>query len=748
MKKIITLILAVNMISSLFVGVMNVGAAEISENQMKSLLSAMSIMQGDENGDFHTDDFVTRAEFAKVSVASSQWRNSVSNISRISPFPDVPYTHWGASYIRVASQNGLIKGYPDSTFRPENTVLLEEGVTIALKLLGYSDSDFGLSWPEGQMTLATRLELLDGIDKRIGDKMQRKDVMQLVFNTLNTEIKGSTAKAISAFGYNILSDTVLIATTNEDSNVAQNKIVTSAGTYKIPEQFDRSVVGLKGDLVLKNTEDIVAFFPENTKLNRYSIYTVLNNDILAYVGGQTKAIDLALDTSAYKGSQSGTVNTFLGQIKQGDSISLYSNYLGDVEYVIIGSEKLKGPYTVKSVSDLSTVYGISDSAVFMKDNKVVSKSHIQANDIIYISKEMDLVWAYSKKVTGVYESALPNKDNVTSIILSGTSYNLESSQAFNKLVTGGECELGDTITLLIGKDGSIADVITQGTSKITTYGYLIETGTKEYTRTNGDLYTSYYVKIVTADGEELEYKTQRDYKDLKSSVVSVEISDGATTVTKVNQPDINGVFDFDSLTLGTHSVSKDVKILDVLNTYAYKSPLYTTVLPKRIDGVNLGLNLASDKVLWYTKNSNGEIDTLFLNDVTGDGYSYGIVTNVANNVYTCNIAGKIQTFSGGNTVYSVGSGNPVRFTMSNSLVNSITALKEVTDNVKSFTSTEVVTENEIYSLSDKVVCYERVDVGRWQLVPLEDVLGKTSHIEFYYDKSISLGGKIRVIVSY
>ena len=45
MKKIITLILALGMVSSLFVGVMNAGAAEISENQMKSLLSALSIMQ-------------------------------------------------------------------------------------------------------------------------------------------------------------------------------------------------------------------------------------------------------------------------------------------------------------------------------------------------------------------------------------------------------------------------------------------------------------------------------------------------------------------------------------------------------------------------------------------------------------------------------------------------------------------------------------------------------------------------------
>ena len=87
MRKILTLTLALCMIFSLFTGTISAGAAEINQGQMQMLLKSLSIMQGDENGDFHTEDFVTRAEFAKVAVASSQWRNSVSKVSRVSPFP-------------------------------------------------------------------------------------------------------------------------------------------------------------------------------------------------------------------------------------------------------------------------------------------------------------------------------------------------------------------------------------------------------------------------------------------------------------------------------------------------------------------------------------------------------------------------------------------------------------------------------------------------------------------------------------
>ena len=39
--------------------------------------------------------------------------------------------------MRIAVQQGWINGYTDGTFRPDNTVTLEEACTAALKLLGY-----------------------------------------------------------------------------------------------------------------------------------------------------------------------------------------------------------------------------------------------------------------------------------------------------------------------------------------------------------------------------------------------------------------------------------------------------------------------------------------------------------------------------------------------------------------------------------------------------------------------------------
>lgn len=743
MKRIISLAVAGILVLMCFGNCFTV-SANGERTQMQNLLSSLSIMQGDENGDFCEDDMVTRAEFAKIAVTSSKHRNSVTNHSTVSPFSDVKFTHWGAPYIKVASSNGLVSGYPDGSFRPENGVLLEEGVTICLKLLGYEDIDFGSSWPSGQMSLATELGLLDGIEQTAGYSLKRADVMDLIYNTLNTELKNSQSKAITSFGYNVLSDTVLIATTNEVSTVARNKIVTSSGTYNISDSFDKTLVGLKGDLVLKNSQDAIAFFPGNQLSEEYSVYTVLNNEVLVYDNGQTKKLDVSSDTLAYKGTASGTVNSFISQINQGDSLSVYNNYLGDAEYVIIGAEKLKGPYTVKSPSIIKNTYNLSNDAVFMRNGKVVSASAIEVNDIIYISNAMDLVWAYSNKVTGIYESALPNKDNVSQIILSGVTYDIESSDAFNKLVTGGACELGDRITVLLGKDGKVADVVTNQAETVSVYGYLTDAGTKEYVNSNGNKYTSYYVTVTDAEGNSLDYKTSSDYSELKSSVVNVKITADRTSVSFVQGTKVSGRFNWSDKVLGDYNLSENLKIMDVMNTSVAKSPEYTLVHPSRLDDVVIG----TGKVLYHTVNKKGEIDNLFLDNITGDGYSYGIITDVNGNSYTANVNGQITSFGGGGTTYSVKSGEGARFTMKGQGISSASALHKVNETVKSFDGYQLVTDENTYILSDKVVCYERPGVGEWQLTSLTEIQNKKTGLIFYYDKSPEVGGRIRVIISY
>lgn len=51
-------------------------------------------------------------------------------------FPDVSADHWAAAQIKELSENGVIVGYPDGTFKPDANVTRAEFATMAIKALG------------------------------------------------------------------------------------------------------------------------------------------------------------------------------------------------------------------------------------------------------------------------------------------------------------------------------------------------------------------------------------------------------------------------------------------------------------------------------------------------------------------------------------------------------------------------------------------------------------------------------------
>lgn len=52
----------------------------------------------------------------------------------LGPFPDVPASHWAAGAIDWVREQGLMAGYPDGTFRPEQPVTRAEAAAIIERL--------------------------------------------------------------------------------------------------------------------------------------------------------------------------------------------------------------------------------------------------------------------------------------------------------------------------------------------------------------------------------------------------------------------------------------------------------------------------------------------------------------------------------------------------------------------------------------------------------------------------------------
>lgn len=725
-------------------------AQNFDEESALGLLSSLKIVNGYPDGGYHLENYVTRAEFVKIAIAASDMRNSVATNLTVSPFPDVPYSHWAAPYIKLAVTNKLITGYADATFRPDAYVTLEEAATICLKLLGYSSEDFGSSWPYGQMGLANRLGLTDGIERSVGEAMTRADVVAMVFQMLNTKSKGASSYYIEKLDYRIEEDVTLIATSDEDSAVGSDKILTSAGTYRITEDFDRSKVGRRGDMVLKNGDEAVMFVPSEQMVERYSIYQTLSDNVIVYQNGSMTSLDLDGNLTVYYQSSKTTLSAMLHSISAGDVIEIYKSKSGVPDYAVIRTDKMVGPITI-TTQGWQVQLGIADAEglTVLRDGLRVSASDIEVYDIVYYSAELSTVWAYSKKVTGIYESASPSRDTVTSVVVSGTSYELETAAAMSALSSAGEFRYGDTVTLLIGRNGGVADVLSSAQTDKTVYGYFAAAGKKDYTNPNGEKYNSYYAEIVRPDGSVYQYATKTDYSSVLHKAVKLTFDNGVAVITSQNSSNVSGTVSVSSRKIDSYSVASDAAILEVSTTDANTESSYKSIFFQRLDGVSL----SSGDVLYAAKNDRGEISELILCDVTGDTAQYGMVLSapeksekMSGGTYSIDIDGETKSFSS-NAVYPVSNTCPVKLVTSGGQIKTLSALDILDESVQSVSESYLDTKNGRYLLSDSVVVYKRTGNYKYMIMPISEVIGNNDvTVTAYYDRQQKFGGRIRVLI--
>ena len=587
----------------------------------REVLSALSIMQGDPNGNMRYQDKVSRAECAKIVVASSTYRNMVEMDKKSSPFSDVTYQHWAAPYVTVGIKYGLFRGYMDATFRPSNTVLFEEALVMFLRVLGYTDEDMGNDWPYSQIETAKKAGLLNNVNKSAGQELNRYDIATIAYNTLSSNQKNSDKTLLSGF---------------------------------------------------------------NTTI---------------------------------------------------------------------------GPKTVTS-STWYQEFGTDSSIRIIKDGESATLSDVKPSDIVYYMEEYSTALVYSKKITGIYEDALPNKNAPTSVTVSGTTYDLEGTNALSKLSSGGRFNYGDTITLLIGKSGGVADVLDGSASsqvgdKI--YGFLTAVGTKE-TTVSGTKVTKPYVRIALTSGEILEYVAEKNYESILNQVVSVKLDNSVATLSQIYTTyGISGTFTWGSGTnkLGNYLLSDNVKIIETSTVKSDEAASVAPVYPQRLNGINI----SSRDILYVSKDSVGNIDGLILNNITGDINTYGIMTKVTDTSTEHSISGSYgyiangveTTFSIQNKTFPISYGQPVQIANSARGITSITSLTKVSgDKISNVSGSILTVGGKDYVMWDKVQIYIKKGLTQstYTLITMDEFIKIADEYRAYVyaDRAYSAGGRVRIII--
>ena len=122
-------------------------------NNAISTMANAGILDGYEDGSFHPNGYITRAEFATIAVRFFDLSYQGEDL-----FPDID-GHWAQDYINQAVDAGIIEGYPDGTFGPQKQITRAEAVTMVNRTLDrHPDPDHFLKdmlvWPDNLDTEA------------------------------------------------------------------------------------------------------------------------------------------------------------------------------------------------------------------------------------------------------------------------------------------------------------------------------------------------------------------------------------------------------------------------------------------------------------------------------------------------------------------------------------------------------------------------------------------------------------------
>lgn len=104
-----------------------------------SLLKEFGVLDGYPDGTFKPQNSITRAEMAAIVCRLIAKDEEAALLTGETEFLDVPNEHWATGYINYASSTGIINGDGDGNFRPGDPVKYEEAIKMVVCALGYGE---------------------------------------------------------------------------------------------------------------------------------------------------------------------------------------------------------------------------------------------------------------------------------------------------------------------------------------------------------------------------------------------------------------------------------------------------------------------------------------------------------------------------------------------------------------------------------------------------------------------------------
>ena len=424
-----------------------------------------------------------------------------------------------------------------------------------------------------------------------------------------------------------------------------------------------------------------------------------------------------------------------------NSLGYSLNAAGEVDLVALINAVMDGPMIASGDWQSNIPFSLSGATV-TRDGSLSSASQIQENDVIYWCQSMRTLWVYSDKVVGTIQDITPNTAAPTAVTIGGHSYELDSASAVYALSDLGSYDIGDTVSLLLGRQGKVAAVTAPIETTSERCGVVTKVTRESYSDGYHSSYTADTITLLATDGQSYQYECTSYTYDV-GDLVGVNIAaDGTVSLKRLSPTRLSGKVNSEGTKIGSTPLADGVEILDVYEGSG------TRIFPSRLAGITLN----KDMVLYYTLNGSGEIDRLILEDVTGDNYHYGILTDMVEiptgtlttyYTYVYDVGGTTYTLANSTTGFPVSTGGIM---LKGDLNNPDKMYRLTKLEADRISGNLLIAGNRSYTMADDVVIYEYRN-GSYYLSSAQRVTEKGLSLTGWYDKAESSGGRIRIVVA-
>jgi len=588
-------------------------------------LRSLGIVQGVTETSFAPNSPLTRAQFCALAVRTLGMEDSAAGYGNRMLFSDAKPGEWFTGYVNMAYSYGLIQGYGNGLFGPNDGVTYGQALTILLRVLGYTPADIGRIWPDDYVRFAEEQELTGGLSLPAEAPVSRGSAALLIYNAIKTVPKnGADIFALSIPGVRSHETAILLENDAIRENGERRLMVCTIGTgagiawYPLEREVPDGLIGSLGTLLLNADGEAMGFLPESREYLDLTIDSARPSGITdadGTVHRVTGSAYVVCDGNVHPYSTTGYAQ--LG-IHAGRQARLFYDDDGVVLCVYVSSGPAGADAEVivaethTAAQELSRRLGLTNRSFSITKNGAPADADALARyDVAYFDAAANALRASDYRLGGFIEAASPNVGAATSITVAGCTLPVLES-AWDSL---GELGLGSRVTLLLTDSLQVAAAYPGRSLSADMLGVLAQDG-----------------QSITLSGSGLVLRAPdiAANEKLYGSLVQVNASgQGRISCTWPDRDNVSGSLDIKAGSVGDRELAPVFAVYEWagsenLPSFVYDLEGFTgTGGSSDFDAVHWTDTVPSSKIDYCHVNSAGQIDLLLLNGVTGNCYEYG-----------------------------------------------------------------------------------------------------------------------------